>query len=93
MSPPITEQARNVVSVATIDEARDLDSQRASSFLDPRMSRAEAERVLNNRDGYCESTLEIACQILDQHPDSLPTSRGSQQSVIKTAAGRGFFST
>jgi len=34
MSPPITEQARNVVSVATSDEARDLDSQRASLFLE-----------------------------------------------------------
>jgi len=86
MSPPITEQAFSSLQPANIREARDLDSQRASSFLD---QDHHVSPSLTQDLAYCGSKVKPG-GLLESH-DFLPTSRGSQQSVIKTAVGRGFY--
>lgn len=92
MATQITEQARSSLDspVATIDEARDLNSQRASSLLDlldPTQWPA--------RDDGPPSLEEVACNVPFrwdevQTSDYLPTSAGSGSTSPKSAAGRGF---
>lgn len=105
MATQITEQARSSLDSPqrTIDEARDLDSQRASSLLEdqwiyglsPIEPSFEQLNLVSEAEAFLLSQSGIDAELLraDKTSDFLPTSHGSQQSVTKTAAGRGFFRT
>jgi len=104
MATQITEQARSSLDspVATGDEARDLNNQRASSLLDAfkqalldayfagfQRSGEGFDRLKPNFEEWFSSYVDPD----SEQPDFLPTSAASIVTSPKPDAGRGFFRT
>lgn len=84
-----TEQAYSSLPVANQNEARDLNSRRASSFLEDQDHRYDPGVAQDL--AYWGSRVDPG-GILEHH-DFLTTSRGSGPTSPKPAARRGFFRT